>query len=230
MLLGQVLATERQERVLAIGIPPSIVPNQRSVADPSTEGPTTPIFGAYPHDYLRISRSAYGLDTTLRYGWQLTDRATNYRDVIDEASSHYSIVLTHAGEGSVGSAARDVFDHCDQLIFVASAWLDGTGNTDADLIIGTHIMNRLIESGYRDLVRRSVGVLIHARSRDRPGYSPGLVRQRLETHCRGVVVVPYDEHLTARKGLDLNRLQAKTRDAYYELAALVAEEFQRPTA
>jgi hypothetical protein len=48
-----------------------------------------------------------------------------------------------------------------------------------------------------------------------------------ETRCRGVVVVPFDEHLAAGAELDLDMMRPKTREAYFNLAAMVAEDFVR---
>jgi hypothetical protein len=48
-----------------------------------------------------------------------------------------------------------------------------------------------------------------------------------QTRCRGVVVVPFDEHLSAGAEVDLSRMRPKTRDAYFDLAAMVAADFPR---
>jgi hypothetical protein len=48
-----------------------------------------------------------------------------------------------------------------------------------------------------------------------------------ETRCRGVVVVPFDEHLSAGAEVDLNMMRPKTREAYFQLSALVAEDISR---
>ena len=48
-----------------------------------------------------------------------------------------------------------------------------------------------------------------------------------ETRCRGVVVVPFDEHLAAGAEVDLDMMRPKVREAYFNLAAMVAEDFVR---
>ncbi|MEH0627552.1 hypothetical protein [Streptomyces stelliscabiei] len=48
-----------------------------------------------------------------------------------------------------------------------------------------------------------------------------------ETRCRGVVVVPFDEHLSAGAELDLDMMRPKVREAYFTLAAMVAEDIAR---
>ncbi len=48
-----------------------------------------------------------------------------------------------------------------------------------------------------------------------------------ETRCRGVVVVPFDEHLAAGAEVDLDMMRPKVREAYFTLAAMVAEDIAR---
>jgi hypothetical protein len=48
-----------------------------------------------------------------------------------------------------------------------------------------------------------------------------------ETRCRGVVVVPFDEHLAAGVEVDLDMMRPKVREAYFRLSALVAEGIVR---
>ena len=48
-----------------------------------------------------------------------------------------------------------------------------------------------------------------------------------QTRCRGVVVVPFDEHLSAGAEVDLDMMRPKTREAYFDLSALIAEDFAR---
>jgi hypothetical protein len=42
-----------------------------------------------------------------------------------------------------------------------------------------------------------------------------------------VVVVPFDEHLSAGAELDLDMMRPKVREAYFTLAAMVAEDIAR---
>lgn len=48
-----------------------------------------------------------------------------------------------------------------------------------------------------------------------------------ETRCRGVVVVPFDEHLAAGAEVDLDMMRPKVREAYFNLSAMVAEDIVR---
>jgi hypothetical protein len=42
-----------------------------------------------------------------------------------------------------------------------------------------------------------------------------------------VVTIPFDEHLSAGAELDLDMMRPKTREAYFNLSALIAEDFAR---
>ncbi|MGW3932161.1 hypothetical protein ACWECC_29285, partial [Streptomyces microflavus] len=48
---------------------------------------------------------------------------------------------------------------------------------------------------------------------------------RRAARCRGVVSVPFDEHLAAGAEVDLDLMRPKTREAYLNLCTLVAEGF-----
>lgn len=41
------------------------------------------------------------------------------------------------------------------------------------------------------------------------------------------MVVPFDEHLSAGAEIDLDRMKPQTREAYFNLATLVAADFHR---
>ena len=43
-----------------------------------------------------------------------------------------------------------------------------------------------------------------------------------QTRCRGVQVVPFDEHLAAGAEVDLDMMRPKTREAYFNLSAMVS--------
>nr|WP_255306416.1 FhaA domain-containing protein [Streptomyces sp. Wb2n-11] len=45
--------------------------------------------------------------------------------------------------------------------------------------------------------------------------------------CRGVVVIPFDEHLATGSEVDLEQTKPRTREAYFDLATLVAADFPR---
>jgi hypothetical protein len=59
--------------------------------------------------------------------------------------------------------------------------------------------------------------------------SPEIDRERVRTHfrsrARAVVEIPYDPHLATGGRLDLAAVRPATRQAYLEVAALIADQF-----
>jgi hypothetical protein len=80
--------------------------------------------------------------------------------------------------------------------------------------------------GYADLVSRSITVISGVRETGKMINVEDIV-SHFETRCRGVVVVPFDEHLAAGAELDLDMMRPKVREAYFTLAAMVAEDIAR---
>ncbi len=102
-------------------------------------------------------------------------------------------------------------------MLISSPALDGAQFADATL-------HWLDVRGYGHLVARTVVVISSAR----PG-SSGINMDQLVTHfehqVRAVTVIPFDTHLAEGSEVDLDRLSPATREAFVELAALVAEDF-----
>jgi MinD-like ATPase involved in chromosome partitioning or flagellar assembly len=80
--------------------------------------------------------------------------------------------------------------------------------------------------GYGDLVQRGITVVSGVRETGKMIRTEDIVAH-FETRCRGVVVVPFDSHLESGDEVDLDMLWPKTREAYFDLAALVAADFVR---
>jgi len=142
---------------------------------------------------------------------------TDYREAVAILDNFYNLILTDCGTGLTHSAMRGVLDTADALVLVSSPALDGALSADATL-------HWLDAQGYRHLVARTVVVISSAR----PG-SSGININQLVTHfehqVRAVTVIPFDPHLAEGSEVDLDRLSPGTREAFIELAALVAEDF-----
>ncbi len=143
----------------------------------------------------------------------------DYRQVIDFLGRQYPIVLTDSGTGLLYSAMRGVLDLADQLIIVSTPSVDGASSASTTL-------DWLSANGYADLVQRSITVVSGVRETAKMIRVEDIVAH-FRTRCRGVVVVPFDEHLAAGAEVDLNRMRPKTREAYFDLAAMVAADFPR---
>lgn len=143
----------------------------------------------------------------------------DYRRAIDVLGKQYPIILTDSGTGLLYSAMRGVLDLADQLIIISTPSVDGASSASTTL-------DWLSAHGYADLVQRSLTVISGVRETGKMIKVDDIV-QHFQTRCRGVVVVPFDEHLAAGAEVDLDMMRPKTREAYFHLSALVAEDFVR---
>lgn len=143
----------------------------------------------------------------------------DYRRVIETLGRQYPIILTDSGTGLLYSAMRGVLDLADQLIIISTPSVDGASSASTTL-------DWLSAHGYADLVSRSLTVISGVRETSKMIKIEDIV-QHFETRCRGVVVVPFDEHLAVGAEVDLDMMRPKTREAYFNLSALVAEDFLR---
>ncbi len=145
----------------------------------------------------------------------------DYRRLLDLLEHHYQLILVDCGTGILDDATRGIVDHADQLVVVTAPSIDAARAT-------SFLLDWLEKHNHAELVANAVAVVNGCRS------GKGLVDlDEVEAHfaerCRTVVRVPWDRHLAtgARTGLDL--ISARTRAAYVELAAAVAEGFTSTT-
>ncbi|MFF2730867.1 SCO5717 family growth-regulating ATPase [Streptomyces sp. NPDC058008] len=225
--LGSTLATERQDKILAIDANPDAGTLGRRVRR-ETGATIRDLVQAIPYlnSYMDIrrftSQAPSGLEILANDVDPAVSTAFNdedYRRAIDVLGKQYPIILTDSGTGLLYSAMRGVLDLADQLIIISTPSVDGASSASTTL-------DWLSAHGYAELVRRSLTVISGVRETGKMIKVDDIV-QHFETRCRGVVVVPFDEHLAAGAEVDLDMMRPKTREAYFNLSALVAEDFQR---
>ncbi|TWG06051.1 MinD-like ATPase involved in chromosome partitioning or flagellar assembly [Streptomyces brevispora] len=225
--LGSTLATERQDKILAIDANPDAGTLGRRVRR-ETGATIRDLVHAIPHlnSYMDIrrftSQAPSGLEIIANDVDPAVSTAFNdedYRRAIEVLGKQYPIILTDSGTGLLYSAMRGVLDLADQLIIISTPSVDGASSASTTL-------DWLSAHGYAELVRRSLTVISGVRETGKMIKVDDIV-QHFETRCRGVVVVPFDEHLSAGAEVDLDMMRPKTRDAYFHLSALVAEDFAR---
>ncbi|WP_326596240.1 SCO5717 family growth-regulating ATPase [Streptomyces sp. NBC_01803] len=225
--LGATLASERQDKVIAIDANPDAGTLGRRVRR-ETGATIRDLVGAIPYlnSYMDIRRFTSQAPSGLEILANDVDPAISttfndedYRRVIDVLGKQYPIILTDSGTGLLYSAMRGVLDLAHQLIIVSTPSVDGASSASTTL-------DWLSAHGYGDLVRRSVTVISGVRETGRLVKVDDIVAH-FRTRCRGVVVAPFDEHLAAGAELDLDLMRPKTRQAYFDLAALIAEDFAR---
>ncbi|WP_344097792.1 MinD/ParA family protein, partial [Streptomyces stramineus] len=225
--LGATLASERQDKILAIDANPDAGTLGRRVRR-ETGATIRDLVSAIPslHSYMDIRRYTSQAPSGLEIIANDVDPAVSttfndedYRRAIDLLGRQYPIILTDSGTGLLYSAMRGVLDLADQLIVVSTPSVDGASSASTTL-------DWLHAHGYADLVARSVTVISGVRETGKMIKVEDIV-SHFETRCRGVVVVPFDEHLAAGAEVDLEMMRPKTREAYFGLSALVAEDFAR---
>ncbi|WP_207930600.1 MinD/ParA family ATP-binding protein, partial [Streptomyces hainanensis] len=225
--LGATLASERQDKVIAIDANPDAGTLGRRVRR-ETGATIRDLVGAIPylHSYMDIrrftSQAASGLEILANDVDPAVSTAFNdedYRRVIDVLARQYPIILTDSGTGLLYSAMRGVLDLAHQLIIVSTPSVDGASSASTTL-------DWLSAHGYGELVQRSITVISGVRETGRMVKVEDIVAH-FQTRCRGVIVAPFDEHLAAGAEVELDLMRPKTRQSYFELAALVAEDFVR---
>ena len=225
--LGATLASQRQDRVLAIDANPdagtlSLRARRESSATIRDMIPEIPHLTHYMAVRRYTSQSSSGLeilanDVDPAVSTAFTDE--DYRQVVNCLGQHYPIILTDSGTGLLHTAMHGVLDLADQLIVVATPSVDGATSASTTY-------DWLNAHGYGDLVQRSITVVSEARRTSKSIRVNDIVAH-FRARCRGVVAVPYDEHLAAGAEVDLAQMKPKTRAAYFDLATLVAEDFPR---
>ena len=143
----------------------------------------------------------------------------DYMRTVDMLEKFYSIVLTDCGTGLMHSAMKAILDGSNSLIVISSGSVDGARSASATL-------DWLDAHGHSRLVANSVAVI----NAVRPGSGKvdlSRVVEHFQQRCRTVQLVPFDPHLEEGAEVDLDRLRPSTRDALFELAAAVAQDFPR---
>ncbi|GAA2286140.1 hypothetical protein GCM10010145_66210 [Streptomyces ruber] len=227
MSLGATLATERQDKILAIDANPDAGTLGRRVRR-ETGATIRDLVQAIPqlNSYMDIRRFTSQAPSGLEIIANDVDPAVSttfndqdYRSALDVLGKQYPIILTDSGTGLLYSAMRGVLDLADQLIIISTPSVDGASSASTTL-------DWLSANGFADLVQRSITVISGVRETGKMIKVEDIVAH-FETRCRGVLVVPFDEHLAAGAEVDLDMMRPKTREAYFDLAALVAEDIAR---
>ncbi|WP_327671941.1 MULTISPECIES: MinD/ParA family protein [unclassified Streptomyces] len=225
MSIGATLASERQDKILAIDANPDAGTLGRRVRR-ETGATIRDLVQNIPHlhSYMDIRRFTSQAPSGLEIIANDVDPAVStsfndadYRSALDVLGKQYPIILTDSGTGLLYSAMRGVLDLADQLVIISTPSVDGASSASTTL-------DWLSAHGYADLVQRSLTVISGVRETGKMIKVDDIV-SHFETRCRGVVVVPFDEHLAAGAEVDLDMMRPKTREAYFEIAALIAEDF-----
>lgn len=148
---------------------------------------------------------------------QALDRAA-YRRVVGVLDHFYNLVLLDTGTGILDSANQGLLAEADELVLVLRPALDGAR-------AGAQTLDWLEEHGYSDLVRTAVVVLNGVTDPSDPAVR--VIRDHFAQRCAQVTVVPWDKTLQAGGHTTLEDLAPRTREAFMEVAAALADSFHR---
>lgn len=153
--LGSTLATERQDKILAIDANPDAGTLGRRVRR-ETGATIRDLVQAIPYlnSYMDIRRFTSQAPSGLEILANDVDPAVSttfndedYRRAIDVLGKQYPIILTDSGTGLLYSAMRGVLDLADQLIIISTPSVDGASSASTTL-------DWLSAHGYAELVQR----------------------------------------------------------------------------
>jgi MinD-like ATPase involved in chromosome partitioning or flagellar assembly len=224
-MLGSTFATVRGDRVVAVDANPD-----RGTLSQKIPLETTATVRQLLHDagtidrYSDVRRYTSKSPTGLEILASETDpaiseafSAEDYTRALEVLERYYGLVLTDCGPGLLQSVMSSVLENADLLIVVASGSIDGARSAAATL-------DWLDAHGHEALVRNSIAVINAVRPRTGK-VDMNKVIDHFARRCRAVRLIPYDAHLDEGGEISQDQLRRETREAFTELAAVVAEGF-----
>ncbi|MFF2009280.1 SAV_2336 N-terminal domain-related protein [Streptomyces sp. NPDC058195] len=215
MVLGQLLASVRDEPVLALDAAASA--GDLSSFLPSGSRPVLRDLAALPpsapYEEVRActARLASGLELVAHPRGHVSPSPTHDHDYVralELIAPYYSFVLSDWAPLRLSGAADVVLDHTDELIVCCST-------TDVSVEAAARLLVELRESGRAETADRAVVVVTDIDGRK--GRMPAGLADRLGTAPDQVVRVPFDPVLRS-PGWDLGRLKPATTEALLDLA------------
>ncbi|RUP02488.1 MAG: MinD/ParA family protein [Mycobacterium sp.] len=222
--LGSTFAAIRGDRVIAVDANPDFGTLAQRGPDQSRSTVRDLLLDDNIFRYSDIRRHTSQSTSRLEILASERDPATSeafsdadYRVVIRLLQRFYNLILTDCGTGLVHSAMSAVLDEADAIVLVASPAIDAARSAFATL-------DWLEHHGRGHLVPNATVVI----SASRPGKSSveldKLAAQFL-TRIRAVHVIPFDDHLAQGSEIVLDLMAGRTRQAFLELAASIADGF-----
>jgi len=222
-LLGLVLAENRGDRVIALDANPdagtladrltgeSSVTARQLVQDLDQVSSWTAV-SHYTSLVGRLQVLASEQDPAGGQGFSRDE----YERVCALLERFFNIIITDSGTGLLHPAMTSTLDRADSLIIVGTPTVDAAGRASKTL-------DWLWMHGHGPLASESVAVLCSARSSSE--VNSARIREHFAARCRAVVEIPHDPHLAAGGRVELARLQPATREAAFQLAAVMADRF-----
>ncbi len=144
-------------------------------------------------------------------------RRDEYEQVCQTLTRYFPIVITDSGTGMVHDVMRGILTSADRLVVVGSLTVDGASRASKTL-------DWLLAHGHEQLADEAILVLCSDRG------SARVDRRQLRDHfnlrCNDVIEIPADEHLYSGGKIEASLLAPSTREAFLNLAAVVADGFR----
>ena len=222
--LGSTFAAIRGDRVIAVDANPDFGTLAQRGPDQSRSTVRDLLLDDNIFRYSDIRRHTSQSTSRLEILASERDPATSeafsdadYRVVIRLLQRFYNLILTDCGTGLVHSAMSAVLDEADAIVLVASPAIDAARSAFATL-------DWLEHHGRGHLVPNATVVISAARPGKASVDLDKLATQFL-TRIRSVHVIPFDDHLAQGSEVVLDLMANRTRQAFLELAASIADGF-----
>ncbi|MBY6388912.1 hypothetical protein HG717_34150 [Rhodococcus erythropolis] len=227
--LGQTFAKYRSDGILAVDADPdagdlpsrtAVHPNNLSMM----EMLDTESDDLRQHDQVQRFLSITDTDlNVLGNGWRPDgERVLVPEDISDvyEIASHYYSMLLWDGDKALNShVVREMLNKSNALVLLVEASRPGAEKAG-------YAIDWLRNHGYQGLLARTVAVINETTANTRldvAKLTTVLARQQLKMHH-----IPFDPHLDEGLFVDLDKLKKKTRRAFEDLAAVLADDFSVP--
>lgn len=222
--LGSVFASLRGDRVIAVDANPDLGTLAGRVPQQTHSTVRTLLNDPYVSRYTDVRRHTSQSESRLEVLASERDPAVSeafsdadYRQVLSILENFYNIIITDCGTGLMHSAMSGVLSMANAIVLVTSPAVDGAQSASATL-------DWLNAHGYQRLVNQAVVVISASKSGNAP-IDMDMLTEHFLGRTRAVQIIPYDDHIATGSHLELDQMHQRTRIAFLELAATVADSF-----
>lgn len=227
--LGQVFSSIRADGVIAVDADPDAGDLPLRTAQHPNNLSMMEMLDTEPDDLRQHDQVQRFLSTTdtdlhvLANGWRADGERVlvpeDIRDVYEIASHYYSMLLWDGDKALNSAVVREMLDKSNALVLLVEASNPGAFKAG-------QAIDWLRNHGYEGLLARTVLVVNETTANtrlDMQALTTVLSRQQLKLHH-----IPFDRHLDEGLSIDLDKLRKRTRRAFEDLAAMLADDFSVP--
>ncbi|MGV0743857.1 nucleotide-binding protein [Mycolicibacterium sp. XJ870] len=225
--LGQVFASLRPDGVLAVDVDPAAGDlDTRTAIHPEHHTMLDLLNASDLSQRDFVQRYLSTTDTNLHVltgGWRAdSDRVLvpeDIRDVHEIASHYYSLLIWDGGTDLHTPVSRELLNKSDALVLLIPPTRSGA-------LAAAKTIDWLRFHGHEGLLSRTVLLINESSARPQMRIAElqkFFVRQQIKMHH-----IAYDQHLDEGVAVDLTKLSRRTRRAFEEMAAVLADDFLIP--